>query len=162
MPKMNLSTTERLMVAAIFTLGKSSVDDCYSVINPESDADDFNKHRMALRWFRGEMVQSYFRELQSIHADPITACDDGETDEPLTKGMLIKEMRKSLKQVKDPESRGKLIMKLADLANLKKEEEEKNAPPRNYFLPWVSDCRHCHLMVRFRDYLKTEMGGNND
>ena len=159
---MSLSTTERMMVAAVFTLGKSAIDEAYNIINPESGADEFNKHRMALRWFRGEKVQAFFNELRSIHADPMAASEDEGTDEPLTKSMLIKEMRKSLKLVQDPESRSKLVMRLADLANLKREEDERKTPPRCYFIPWVSDCRHCVLMTEYVKFLNTKKGFDND
>ena len=101
MPKVNLSNIERLMIAAVYTLGKSAVDDAYSAINPESKSDADTKHRMALRWLRGEKVQSYFKELQSIHNDPMTTADEDSEDEPLTRTYLLKELRKSLKLTND-------------------------------------------------------------
>ncbi len=151
MPKINLSDVERLMVAAILTLGKSAIDKAYNVINPNSAAEEGNRHRMALRWFRSDNVKAYYHELLTISRETMTLIDKEDVDdEPLTKGMLIREMRKALKMVSDPESRSKLVMRLADLANLKKEDEERQREMRTYFVPYVSDCNSCALMKEFK------------
>lgn len=151
MPKVNLSSIERLMIAAIYTLGKSAVDDAYSAINTDSTADDDNRHRMALRWFRGEKVQAYYKELQSIHNDPmVTAVEDSE-DEPLTRTYLLKELRKSLKLTNDPKDRAAITMKLADLSGLKAPKDDEQKEHRTYFIPNAAKCKVCLIMGFFKE-----------
>lgn len=152
MPKAKLNDRERIAIAAVVTLGKSAIDDAYRIVNTRTDSDDFTIHRMALRWWRGDMVQQYFNELQALHAHTMSVSqkDDPHPEEPpLTREMLIHEMRKSMKQVNDPESRSKLVMRLADLADLKKPEEQEKADQRRFFIAFKSDCRRCRLMDMF-------------
>lgn len=150
MPKVNLSTIERLMIAAVCTLGKSAIDDAYSAINTDSTADDETRHRMALRWFRGEKVQTYYKELQTIHQDPMTTPDEDTEDEPLTRSYLLRELRKSLKLTNDPKDRAAITMKLADLSGLKAPKEEVKEM-RHYFIPYTGHCKTCMIMGIFKE-----------
>lgn len=150
MPKVNLSTIERLMIAAVYTLGKSAVDDAYSAINTDSTADDETRHRMALRWFRGEKVQAYYKELQAIHQDPTTTPVEDTEDEPLTRSFLLRELRTALRLSNDPKDRAAITMKLADLSGLKAPKEEiKEA--RTFFIPYKGHCKTCMIMGFFKE-----------
>lgn len=150
MPKVNLSTIERLMIAAVYTLGKSAIDDAYSAINTESTADENTRHRMALRWFRGEKVQTYYKELQAIHKDPMTTPDEDTEDEPLTRSYLLRELRNALKLTGDPKDRAAIVMKLSDLSGLKAPREETKEL-RRFYLPFKSHCATCEIMGFFRE-----------
>ncbi len=161
MPKIKLNDTERVCGAALFLLGESALDTIYKVVNPGSKATPEAFHRQALRWRRGEQMQTYLEELASIHQDPITN-NDPKDEAPLTKGYLIRELRNSLTNVKDAEARSKIVMRLADLANLKKEEDEAKKENRTYFLPWVSHCKTCKLMKIYQDELRKRKESNQD
>lgn len=161
MPKVNLSTIERLMIAAVYTLGKSAVDDAYSAVNTGSTADDETRHRMALRWFRGEKVQSYYKELQAIHQDPMTTPDEDTEDEPLTRSYLLRELRNALKLSNDPKDRAAITMKLADLSGLKAPKEEVKEE-RRYYVPYTGQCKICMIMGFFRELKENETLSNED
>ncbi len=161
MPKIALNDTERVAGAALFLLGEGALDTIYGVVNPGSKATPEAFHRQALRWRRGEQMQAYLEELASIHNNPVTSIDPKD-EAPLTKGYLIRELRNALTNVKDAEARSKIVMRLADLANLKKEEdEETKKDQRTYFLPWISRCKDCMLMKIFQEEQRKRKGAAN-
>lgn len=163
MPKIGLNEVEKVAGAALYLLGDGALDMIYHVVNPSSKATPDAFHRQALRWRRGEQMQTYLEELASIHRDPFKQSEETQDETPITKSYLVRELRNSLSGVSDPESRSKIIMRIADLTNLKKaDDEETKKDPRIYFLPWVSSCRHCRLMEIYQDEQKRREGCVND
>ena len=150
MPKVEISIKERLAVAAICTLGTSSLDDAYRLVNTKTQTDSATLHRMALRWFKNEKVKNLYNELL-----PKTETSAQQEDSaPLTRDYLISELRQALRNTKDPDKRAGIVMKLADLSNLKKGDVIETTDQRTYFLPWQSNCRTCALIKLYQDVKK--------
>ena len=142
MPKLTLSVTERICIAAVVILGDEWINEAYRLINPTSKSkDEATFRRQALRWWNHPNVKEFCKKLRN--ASPLHEKEDAT----ITREYLIKQLKAALRATTDPTDRASIAMKLADLSGLKgKKEETPEADKRHYFLPWVSRCRTCELM----------------
>ena len=160
MPKVNLSDTERICIAAVLTLGKETLDVAYRLINSDSKSNDEVFHKQALRWWNLPNVKAFANDLRSIRMQAanseIELEDDADT--PITRSFLIKELRLALKATNDPSDRASIAMKLADLSGLKgkQDDDNKDNEQRVFYLPWRSKCKSCKLMQVYMQAMEEE------
>ena len=103
-------------------------------------------HRMALRWLRSEYVKKYLNERSILLQDRATEGNKpkaGRRD----KDAIVSELNILADATKDPKQKTEILMKLADLQQMKKDvtkEEEDNTI--HYYLPL--NCRNCELYIK--------------
>lgn len=107
-----------------------------------------NIHRMALRWLRSPDVKKYLDERRILLQDRVS-----ESDKPKSgrrdKDAIVSELNILADATKDPKQKTEILMKLADLQQMKKDttkEEEDNTI--HYYLP--INCSSCELYARWK------------
>lgn len=139
--KKELTARERVLLAG-YSVTRDA-DTAYMLLRGEDKktATEHNVHRMALRWVRGNMQQAYLQQLGR------TLAVDGEGNR--SKEDVVSELNALATKVTDPKERAAILMKLADLQNMKAEpadvkEEEKQI---HYFIParYPRSCKECLL-----------------
>lgn len=138
-------------------LVNSDVDMAYRLSrnrkNPP-EATEFNLHRLALRWLRSDLCQSYIKGRKAaIFAKKDKADTVGEFR---TKEAVISALEAEL-----PILRGKdrldALMKIADLQQMKKEETKTEEDKVHFYLPLT--CHHCELYINRKNQKDTQNPG---
>lgn len=167
MPKIKLNNLERIYVAGIMIEGISLLDEGYkNMLRPDSQATAESIHKMAIRWWQSPRVKEHRREVRLklekrnifVHdndaLNPLALPDaapptkeEEESEDRATRALVISELKKALTQAEKPSDRAQISIKLAEMVGVKgrKEEEEKNR--RHFYLPFISHCRTCPLML---------------
>lgn len=99
-------------------------------------------HRMALRWLRSPMAQEYLAGLSSKGFQSKV----NEQGKDRSKEDIIRELNVLATQTTDPKERTAILMKLADLQNMKEDVAKTEKDNRiHYFLPvkYPRNCREC-------------------
>lgn len=111
----------------------------------KKNANDTSLHRMALRWVRNPMAQEY---LKTIAPTGFQSLGDTQNRD---KEAIITELNTLANQSKDPKERTQILMKLADLQNMKEESanDEETESPIKYVLPvrYPTSCNNCLLKL---------------
>lgn len=143
--KAGLTDLEKFCLSGYFHT--KNADLAYKLMRgDEAKATDFNLHRMALRWLRNPLAQDYLKALQGA------ALASSEDTTNRSKDDVISELNTLANQVKEPKERAAILMKLADLQNMKDEptEQEKEQEQKvNYYLPahYPTSCKDCLLKL---------------
>lgn len=103
------------------------------------------------RWLRSESVMEYIelrrRELQSRYAAGIEA---GEMPAEVGKDELIQELTRLFRMEKDPKLKSEIAMKLADLKQLKKTEEQPKDQQVKYYIPLPENDIPAYVIERMK------------
>lgn len=161
MPKVTLSETEKICIAAVLMLGAGAIDSAYRLVNIGSKSKGEVFHKQALRWWNLPKVKAFADDLRAIRLQSAEAAleTEGEAETTITRAFLIRELRLALKATNNPTERANIAIKLADLSGLKGKSEDKElSDRRKFYLPYVSNCRACELM---RVYLEAEKEAEN-
>lgn len=143
--KRGLSDLEKFCLCGYFHT--KDADMAYRLARGEEvKATDFNLHRMALRWLRSSLAQEYLKALQGA------ALATSEDTDNRSKDDVISELNRLANQVKEPKERATILMKLADLQNMKDEptEQEKELEQKiRYHLPvrYPTSCDDCLIRL---------------
>lgn len=139
--KKELSARERVLLAG-YSITRD-VDTAYMLLRGEDKhtATDHNVHRMALRWIRGHLQQEYLQQLGRA------LCTNDEANR--SKEDVVSELNVLASKVTDPKDRAAILMKLADLQNMKDEPTEPTEQEKviHYYLPvrYPTNCKECLL-----------------
>ena len=86
MPKLTLSATERICIAAVVILGDEWINEAYHLINPTyKSKDEATFRRQALRWWNNPNVKEFSKKLRN--ASPLHEKEDAT----ITREYLIKQ-----------------------------------------------------------------------
>lgn len=108
-----------------------------------------NLHRLALRWLRDPDVKAYVEEKRVIIADKVekkSSMPEQGANVNRDKDDVVRELNLLADQAKDPKLKSELLLRLADLQQMKKDpvdETEDNTV--HYYLPLT--CHKCSLYI---------------
>lgn len=143
--KQGLTDLEKFCLSGYFHT--KNADLAYKLMRGEDiKAEEHNVHRMALRWLRTPLAQDYLKALQGA------ALASSEDTTNRSKNDVISELNTLANQVKEPKERATILMKLADLQNMKDEptEQEKEQEQKIFYhLPvhYPTSCEGCLLKL---------------
>ncbi len=107
-----------------------------------------NVHRLALRWLRKPQVKCFVEELRNKSFKQI----ESTSVENRTKEQMVTELNTLANSVTEPKLKADILKQIADLQRMKEQTPEKEQSERRlYYLPYVSDCRHCQLMKTYME-----------
>lgn len=119
-------------------------------------ANDFNIHRMALKWLRTPHVQAYIEERKLSIFARMEKTEDMMREE-LTelvgkykdKDYIIKELVQTSKDMTGKE-RADVLMRIADLQQMKKEDNKEEEERVHFYvpLPYCKDCPNRNSLVK--------------
>lgn len=89
-------------------------------------------HKMALRWLRRDDVQKYLKDRQSIF---LNDANDMDGVGLRNKDDIVRELNVLASASKDPKQKTEILLKLADLQQMKKEKSVDEEPRLTYYLP---------------------------
>ena len=107
-----------------------------------------NLHRLALRWLRDPDVKEYVNGKRAVVADKtekkFSTPEQGENVNR-DKDDVVRELNFLIDQSKDPKLRSELLLKLANLQEMKKDIVEEEDTTVHYYLPLT--CNKCSLYI---------------
>lgn len=109
-------------------------------------------HKMALRWLRSDDVQKYIKERQMIIFKEVSENPEQKNRD---KDAILYELNLLATTATDPKQKAEILMKIADLQQMKKEDLKSAEDPVQYYLPL--ECNHCPLFIHFNQY-RQEIG----
>ena len=106
-------------------------------------------HKMALRWLRTADVQEYISERQQIIFKEVSS--NPEQKNFRDKDDIVAELNVLATSVTDPKHKAEILMKIADLQQMKKEETVKSEEDTiHFYLPLK--CNQCPLYTAYNEY----------
>lgn len=140
--KSKLTEIEKFCLDAY--LINKNVDLCYILSRKrEPTATSENIHRLALLWLRSSHVKGYIADRQVLLNQASSNNMLGNKNR--TKGELIEELNALASSTSDPKTRTDILLKLADMAGMKKDEVKDEDNTVHYYLPL--SCYQCELYV---------------
>lgn len=112
----------------------------------KKNASDTSLHRMALRWVRSRQAQDFLKEISTADLHPLSNEQDIDRD----KQSVIHELNILASQSKDPKERSAILMKLADLQNMRETPIARGDDLKvQYYLPvrYPTSCQDCLLRI---------------
>lgn len=106
---------------------------------PTQVTDEDVLHKMALRWLRKKEVKAY---LDEVFAASFSHAKE-ESPNFRKKEDVVAELNQLATSVKEPKLKAEILLKLADLQQMKKEESKEDMETIHYYLPLT--CNNCGL-----------------
>ena len=106
---------------------------------PTQVTDEDVLHKMALRWLRKKEVKAYLDEVFAISFNHAKE----ESPNFRRKEDVVAELNQLATSVKEPKLKAEILLKLADLQQMKKEESKEDMETIHYYLPLT--CNNCGL-----------------
>lgn len=140
-----LSERETYLIDSYILNGNE--DMLYELFNPNSKADKFNKHRLALRFLHRKEVQAYIVdrkiEIAKMYAGAVIP-NDGELD--LTrKSDVVAVLSDLIKEEPKGSTRIQALKVLSDILALKQEDKKEDTELVHFYLPIT--CKRCSLYM---------------
>lgn len=101
---------------------------------------DDNLHRLALRWLRTPYVKAYLAEREAVLS---TQMGQKNGVESRSKDDIINELNLLATKTTDAKQRADILLKIADLQQMKREENKDEETTIHYYLPLT--CSNCAL-----------------
>ena len=144
--KSQLTEIEKFCLDA-YLINKDA-DTCFTLSRKRSlTATPENVHRLALRWLRNDFVKDYLSERQAMLNQVST--NKQKENGNRTKEQLIDELNVLASSTADPKTRTDILLKLADMAGMKKEEVKNEDNTIRFYLPLT--CHHCELYQKAKE-----------
>lgn len=103
-----------------------------------------NLHRLALRWLRSPDVKSYIDDHKILLLEKAAKPDDPNKPKNRDKDDIVAELNTLANATRDPKQKTEILMKLADLQQMKKDKtQEEEDTTIHYYLP--ISCYNCEL-----------------
>lgn len=115
-------------------------------------------HKMALRWLRKKEVKEYLDEVFAISFHQ--SKEDATTRNFRKKEDVVAELNQLATSVKEPKLKAEILLKLADLQQMKKEEVIEEEETVHFYVP-VS-CHMCDLYNREKRKKEMEKQQNQE
>ena len=115
-------------------------------------------HKMALRWLRKKEVKEYLDEVFAISFHQ--SKENTATRNFRKKEDVVAELNQLATSVKEPKLKAEILLKLADLQQMKKEEDKEDKETIHFYLP--ISCHMCDLYNREKKRLEDEKQQNQE
>lgn len=138
-----LSTEEKFCLNG-YVVTKDA-DTAYKLSRPKPTEvkDEKILHKMALRWLRSEEVKKYLEEVYAISFNQ--AKEEKTTKNFRKKEDVVAELNQLATSVKEPKLKAEILLKLADLQQMKKDEVKEEEKLIHFYLPL--SCDRCSLYL---------------
>ena len=144
--KSQLTEIEKFCLDAY--LVNKDADMCFTLSRKRTlTATPENVHRLALRWLRNDFVKDYLSERQAM-LNQVSSSKQKENGNR-TKEQLIDELNILASSTADPKTRTDILLKLADMAGMKKEETKSEDTTIHFYMPLV--CHQCELYQQAKE-----------
>lgn len=114
-------------------------------------------HRMALRWLRSQPVKEYLIGRGAIAIHRGETCVSDESPRNRDKAAIVEELNTLANITKDPKQKTEILMKLADLQQMKKDKTDEEDNTIHYYLPL--SCQNCELYMANKIMVNEDGGG---
>ena len=147
MPKIELSTREKICLAGYAVLGKEFLAEAFDMCHNINTTNPGSLAVMRSNWINKTQAKEFVLNIRKQYADSLLE-NIGE-DTELSEKQLTAIIQRGIVSEKDPKRQADMSLKLMQWRkDAKAEEPEKER--RRYVLPFVSHCRACRLMAAFK------------
>lgn len=105
-----------------------------------------NLHRLALRWLRTPDVKEYIENRRILLQEKAAKPDDPDRPKNRGKDDIVAELNILANATKDPKQKTEILMKLADLQQMKKDKTQDEEDTTVHFYLPIS-CYQCPLFL---------------
>ena len=153
----SLSERERFCVdAVLFNSDNADLAYILSREKPYQGSKD-NLHRLALRWLRSPEVKAYIDEKRVVIADKAEKkFSTPEQNANREKEDIVRELNILADITKDPKQKTEILMRLADLQQIKRDPVDDTEDTVHYYLPLT--CYKCGLYLENKKKVEKERG----
>lgn len=147
MPKIDLSTKEKICLAGYAVLGKEFLADAFDMCHSVKTKKAESLAVMRSKWIHKPQAKDFVLNIRKQYADSLL--DNIGEDTELSEKQLIAIIQRGIVSEKDPKRQSDMSLKLMQWrkdAKAELTEEEK----RKYVLPYRAICRVCPLMATFK------------
>lgn len=160
MAKTRLTLRDQIAAHALLSMGDVHITDIYrTVVYPDTIVEGGKLYKQANRWKNSAPVREYLASLKRDKYDRATRAEESEgTDREIrTKDDIARELNRLADVEADPKRRAEILMKVADLLSLKREEtkEEDNKRVKMY-LPY--SCSFCPIWNDYKELYAERTG----
>ena len=117
---------------------------------PTQVTDEDVLHKMVLRWLRKKEVKAF---LDEVFAASFSHAKE-ESPNFRKKEDVVAELNQLATSVKEPKLKAEILLKLADLQQMKKEEVKEDEHTVHYYLPL--SCNKCELYQKAKENRKQQ------
>lgn len=144
-----LTERERFCIDA-YLFNPQNIDIAYVMSrNGGYQGSQENLHRLALRWLRDPDVKAYVEEKRIVIAGKVekkSSMPEQGANVNRDKDDVVRELNLLADQTKDPKQKTEILMRLADLQQMKKDPvEDEEDTTVHYYLPL--SCHQCSLYI---------------
>lgn len=147
MPKIDLSTKEKICLAGYAVLGKEFLADSFDMCHNVNTKKQESLAVMRSKWINSPRAKEFVSGIRKQYADSLLE-NIGEGTE-LSDGQLVAIIQRGIVSEKDPKRQADMSLKLMQWRKDAKAELTEDER-RKYVLAWRSICRACPLMATFR------------
>jgi hypothetical protein len=147
MPKIDLSTKEKICLAGYAVLGKEFLADAFDMSHNVKTKNQESLAVMRSKWIHKPQAKDFILNIRKQYTDNLLE-NIGE-DTELSEKQLIAIIQRGIVSEKDPKRQSDMSLKLMQWrkdAKAEQQEEER----RKYVLSFRSVCRVCPLMATYR------------
>lgn len=151
MPKIELSTREKVCLAGYAVLGKEFLAEAFDMCHNINTTNPGSLAVMRSNWINKTQAKEFVLNIRKQYADSLLE-NIGE-DTELSEKQLTAIIQRGIVSEKDPKRQADMSLKLMQWRKDAKAEEPERER-RSYVLPFVSYCRTCRLMAAYRVVFK--------
>lgn len=146
-----LSARDKIGLAAYAVLGKEFLSEAFKCTHDIKNAKPESIYTMQSRWINGEREKQFITSIKSMYTDAIL--QNIAENVKLSNEQLTTIIQRGIVSEKDPKKQADMSLKLMQWRKDAKAEDETK-DKRVYFLPYISDCKHCQLMKIYQEIQK--------
>lgn len=146
-----LSARDKIGLAAYAVLGKEFLSEAFRCTHDIRNAKPESIYSMQSRWINGKQEKEFLESIRNQYADLIL--QNISEDIKLSNEQLNTIIQRGIVSEKDPKKQADMSLKLMQWRKDAKTEDETKEK-RVYFLPYISDCKHCQLMKIYQEIQK--------
>lgn len=147
MPKIELSTREKICLAGYAVLGKEFLAEAFDMCHNINTTNPGSLAVMRSNWINKPQAKEFVLNIRKQYADSLLE-NIGE-DTELSEKQLIAIIQRGIVSEKDPKRQADMSLKLMQWRKDAKAEIAED-DRRKYVLTWRSICRVCPLMATYR------------
>lgn len=151
--KRDLSITDRIALCGVAVMGKDYAPEAYKMSHNIRTENPASLGQMVSRWLNSDKAKDFLNEVRNTYADTLLAnADEGEE---LSERQLTRIIERGIVSEKDAKKQADMSLKLMAWRKDAQDEKGENEK-RNYFIPYISNCKVCKIMGLFRQLRKSE------
>lgn len=154
-----LTIKDKIGLCAVAIMGKEVAEQAFLLTHDIKTTNKGSLGVMVSRWQNDEKAKAFIESIRNGQVQTITPKDENDLT---TRDGILNQLIASTKQTSGKDS----LSGLQTLAKMqgfdKPDERSATAERRQFYLPWVSDCRHCKLMEIYRTTQSEKEEGNNN